>query len=568
LTPDCGIRTYGHLKAGRRNLAEAEVKQGFILQDRVWLRGIFRPLLVIVLAMCLAAGFIAVAQVISPGWGRGIALPFLLLISAESVYTTWWLTSPERRGYRTARFRLGEALVLLFLARIVAFWIASRWPNGQSLLQWLQDPLSFLDGTFFFLGFLTLVCWSECALMMGILERMSLQPDELVAKSLSARAMDWNEVRARHPSRADLLREFTAHWLWGGLVLAICAGLSRVELLPASGQLIGISHLGLPPLLQAALVIYFLGGLLLVSQGRLAVLRARWQYEGTPTDPIVVRRWGRLGLGMLIAIGLIAALLPLGSSFALAQLFMAIINFLMQLTYLMMLLFLSALSSLLRLLGIRTDEITSVIEQEPPPAPELFRGGIQLPEWLGGMLIWLIMAGIVAYSLTAYVSGRGLRLNRGWLHWLWIWLLSRLGLWQGKLKMVTQRIRPLVQFRHTNKAGREAAPWHFLSLRRLNPREQIRFFYLSTVRRATVHGVPRRPSETPREYEDDLKINWPELDQELTSLTDFFIYARYSQHEPRVEEARHAQRVWKRIKALLRSRKAPRQLTNPSKNFT
>ena len=549
-------------------MAEADVKQELVLQDSVWLRGIFRPLLVIVLAMCLAAGFIAVAQVISPGWGQGIVLPFLLLISAESVYTTWWLTSPQRRGYRTARFRLGEAFVLLLLARVVAFWMANRWPNGQSLLQWLQDPLSFLDGTFFFLGFLTLVCWSEGALMMGILERMSLKPDELVIKPLPARTMDWNEVRARHPSRADLLREFTAHWLWGGLVLAICAGLSRVELLPASGQLIGISHLGLSPLLQAALVTYFLGGLLLVSQGRLAVLRARWQYEGTPTDPTVVRRWGRLGLGILIAIGLIAALLPFGSSFALAQLFMAIINFLMQLTYLMMLIFLSVLNGLLGLLGIRTDEITNVIEQESPPAPELLREGIQLPEWLGGMLIWLIMAGIVVYSLTAYLSGRGLHLNRGWLRWLWAWLLSRLGFWQGKLKMVTQRVRTLVQSRRMNEAGGETAPWHFLSLRRLNPREQVRFFYLSTVRRATVHGVPRRPSETPREYEDDLKLNWPELDQELTSLTNFFIYARYSQHELRVEEARHAQQAWKRIKALLRSRKVPRQPANPSKNFT
>ncbi len=540
-------------------MAEVEIRQEPVLQDSVWFRSVLRPLLVVVLVMCLAAGFVAVAQAISPGWGRGIVLPFLLFVSVESAYTTLWLTSPEQRRYRTTRFRAGEAFALLILARIVAFWIAGQWPDSRSLTRWLQEPLSFLDGTSFFLSFLTLVCWSESALMVGILERMSLKPDELVVKPLLARAMDWNEVRARHPSRADLLREFTAHWLWGGLILAICAGLSRVELMPASGQLIGISHLGLPPLLQAALVTYFLGGLLLVSQGRLAVLRARWQYEGTPADPAVVRRWGRLGLGMLMAIGLIAALLPFGSSFALAQMLIAIVSFLMQLTYLVMLLLMSLFSSLLGLLGVRAGEIASVIEREPPPAPEPLRGGVQLPEWLGGMLVWLVMAAIIAYSLVAYLSGRGLRLDRGRLRLLWLWLLSWLGLWRGRLETVTRRMRALAQPRRMAEAGGEVAPWHFLSIRRLNPREQIRYFYLSTVRRAAVRGVPRRPSETPREYEDDLEASWPELEQELASLTEFFIYARYSERELQAEDARQAQQVWKRVKSSLRNRVIPRQ---------
>lgn len=546
-------------------MAEIELEREQVLRDSVWLRGILRPLLVIILAMCLAIGFVAVAQVVSPRWGRGLVLPFLLFVSAESVYTTLWLASPERRWHRTARFRFGEALTLLLLARIVALGLVSRWPDGSLLHLWLQDPLSFLDGTFLFLGFLTLVCWSECALIMGILERMSLKPDELVAKPLLARAMDWNEVRARHPSRADLLREFTAHWLWGGLILAICAGLSRVELMPASGQLIGIRHLGLPPLLQAALVAYFLGGLLLVSQGQLAVLRARWQYEGTPVDPTVVRRWGRLGLGVLIAIGLAAAMLPFGSSFALAQLLMAIIAFLMQLTYLMLLLLLSLFSGLLGLLGIRLDEPVSVVKPEPPPALEPLREGMQLPEWLGGVLIWLIMAAIIAYSLIAYLSGRSLRLDLSQLRRLWAWLLSWMGLWRGRLETATQRMRALISSHRTVEAEGEAPLWRFLSLRRLSPREQIRYFYLSTVQRATARGVPRQPSETPREYEGDLEASWPELERELASLTDFFIYARYSERELRPEDARRAQQIWKRIKASLRGRAASRRPADPGK---
>ncbi|MCD6289184.1 MAG: DUF4129 domain-containing protein [Anaerolineae bacterium] len=536
--------------------SEATTKQEVETQDSIWLKGIFRPIMVALLVTCLAAGFVAVAQSASPGWGRGIALPFFALVSVESVYTTLWLASSTQRDRRTTRFYAGEVFLLLLAARIVAFFIKGEWPNGAILAQWLRSPLSFLDGTTTFLWFLTLLVWGESTLMMRTLERMGLKPDELAMKPLlPARGMDWNEVRARHPSRSALLARFSAHWLWGGLLLAFCAGLSRVELTPSSGQLMGLRHLGLTPLLQAALVIYFLGGLLLVSQGHLAVLRVRWRYEGTPTDPNVVRRWGWLGVGVLAVIGLIAALLPFGSSFILARALVAVINVMMQIAYVALLLLFTLFGLLVSFIHFgQTAEQGGRAERIPPPVPETMSKGVHLPDWLGGAILWLLMGGIILYSLIAYLNERGVRLDVRHLRRLWAWLQTWWSFWRRRAEQVGRRVGEILTLRRPAQGGIIQTPWRFLSLRRLDTRGRVRYFYLAMVRRASEHGLPRHPAETPHEYEGNLEAGWPELEAEITSLTQAFIDARYTTHELGPEDAKRAQELWKRVRSFLRQR--------------
>ncbi|NOZ30167.1 MAG: DUF4129 domain-containing protein [Chloroflexi bacterium] len=536
-------------------MAEAPVEQSLMPQDSLWLRGILRPLMVALLATCLAIGFIAVAQAAIPGWGRGAVLPFLSLVALEAVYTTLWLAASERRDRRTFRFRFGEICLLLIAARLLTFYVKGQWPTATLLSQWLRSPLSFFDGTSFFLGILTLIVWGQSTAMMGALERMSLKPDELVVRPLSARDLDWNEIRARHPSRSMLLREFSTYWLWGGVLLALCAGLSRVELKPAVGQLIGIRHLGITPMLQGALVIYFLGGLLLISQGRLAVLRARWRYEGTDTDPELVRRWGRLGIGMLALVGLLAALLPFGSSFTMARILAAVINFMMQISYAALLLFFALFAWLLGLLGLGSEQAPAAEALRPPPEPpDIATSSLHLPDWLGGALVWLLMAVIIGYSVVAYLGGRGIRLDSRWLRRLWHWWRAWWQTWRGRTRRLGQRVRSMIALTLASVGGGGVPRWRFLSLRKLGPRERVRYFYLSTVRRASERGVPRQPSETPHEYEVDLTAHWPEIEQDLTSLTEAFVDARYSAHPLQPEDARRVQEIWRRVKAALRQR--------------
>jgi hypothetical protein len=96
--------------------------------------------------------------------------------------------------------------------------------------------------------------------------------------------------------------------------------------------------------------------------------------------------------------------------------------------------------------------------------------------------------------------------------------------------------------------------WRFIRLGGLSPREQIRYFYLSTVRRAGDRGVNRDSSETPLEYSEELKGSWPEVEQELEELTDAFLKARYSDDPVASADVPEVKDTWKNVRHEIRNR--------------
>ena len=92
----------------------------------------------------------------------------------------------------------------------------------------------------------------------------------------------------------------------------------------------------------------------------------------------------------------------------------------------------------------------------------------------------------------------------------------------------------------------------FTHINGLTPRQQIRYFYLSTVQRAADRGVARAESETPLEYMADLQEQRPEAAEELDTLTNAFLKARYGRQELQKEEANRVKKRWKTVKRLLK----------------
>ena len=101
----------------------------------------------------------------------------------------------------------------------------------------------------------------------------------------------------------------------------------------------------------------------------------------------------------------------------------------------------------------------------------------------------------------------------------------------------------------------EKRRWRFLSLRRLSPRDRVRYFYLSILERSAQQEEGRAASETPLEYEKRLARAVPEVGDQVRELTWGFIEARYSEHDVTVDEASALQRAWRYIKRSLILRK-------------
>jgi hypothetical protein len=89
----------------------------------------------------------------------------------------------------------------------------------------------------------------------------------------------------------------------------------------------------------------------------------------------------------------------------------------------------------------------------------------------------------------------------------------------------------------------------------LGPRQQILYYYLSVVRRAGRQGVPRRASQTPREFAATLAPRLAEAKGDMETLTDAFVQARYSPRDVPPADVGHIRASWQRVRAALRGMK-------------
>jgi len=103
-----------------------------------------------------------------------------------------------------------------------------------------------------------------------------------------------------------------------------------------------------------------------------------------------------------------------------------------------------------------------------------------------------------------------------------------------------------------------ASPFSFFRLGAQSSRDQILHYYLSLLRRAGELGFPRRPAQTPREYEPTLETHLPEAQAETDQLTQAFVEARYSRQAIGEDQARRVRAYWERVRAALQARRRGR----------
>jgi hypothetical protein len=144
-------------------------------------------------------------------------------------------------------------------------------------------------------------------------------------------------------NRLQQVGRFIQQWTIGGMILLFCAALTTYELSALTGEgaidLRTIGRLGLHPTMLTALLLYFLLGFWLLSQARLAAMRVRWLSDGVSAAPAITRTWHRTSLLVLAGVALVASLLPIGGTLAIAHVLQAIIGFFFLLLNLLLALF-------------------------------------------------------------------------------------------------------------------------------------------------------------------------------------------------------------------------------------
>src|SRR5690606_23309357 len=155
-----------------------------------------------------------------------------------------------------------------------------------------------------------------------------------------------------------------------------------------------IGRLGLRPEILFALLVYFLVGLWLISQARLSMVRARWLADGVASRPGVIASWHRASMLILLLVAVIAAFLPIGSTFAAAAILNTIVAVIAAgiqiLFYLLSLLSLFLVSLLFT--GEEPPEVLPTPEPPPTPMPTPEATAIsETPALIIGGIFWVLI---------------------------------------------------------------------------------------------------------------------------------------------------------------------------------
>lgn len=529
-------------------------------------RYVIQPGLTAALITAAITIFLGLATVLYPATPWFTLAPPCFIIALEGYLTTLWLHDPGRRELNRPLYRTAELLVLLLFVRGVAWQIQGNWPTPAELNSYLTDPLLvLLDGTFFLLLGLAALAWERSLFMAYIFLNLALDEAEIEYYTTPTnKRKEYKRPLQTH--RTTLLDQFTNFWLSLSIFVLICVGMSTIGLseLFAERGFSTLARFNLHPFVLLALVVYFLAGLVLLSQGRLAMVNARWLVNGVNRPDTVNHKWPGQALRLTAGVLLLAAFLPLGSTTLMGQLleylFWGIAWLLQMVTLLFFYLFTFFLSeeSVTPPPYDDTGLVAPPAELPPPATPTPPPANTELPvplEFFGG-LFWLVFILILAAAVVFFLRDRGWQIDDlRWQAW-WLALKNWWGNWRKRVQEQWSALPAvalsLPNLEQLKPPGRE---WNFLRLNALSPRDQIRYFYLSTVRRASEIGVKRSQDETPAEYAHDLKKEWPEQERPVDELTQAFLKARYSNQPLTPAEAELIRTSWQQLRQVVRGKK-------------
>lgn len=518
--------------------------------DREWLTSLLRPLLVVGMVSMIDIVLLAFLRQYAPDMAVAMRWSIVgmgILAAIVGCATTSWLALPAQRLRRSAGYRLAEILLLAAVTRAL-LWLADG--TLPSPLVMLNDPTGVLaDGAFLFALIVVFFTWYAATDFTNDLVQMALQPDELwINRRANVRFAD--SARPAPTDRAQILRGFVARWVGWGIVLTFIAATLRMGITRPNFWALG--RLDVEPLVVGAVLTYFLIGLLLISQGQLAVLRARWTLDHLPTAPAITHNWPIYTLLVLLGFAIVAAFLPLGDTYLLSVVLGTILNALFAFVYLVFRLLMMAFLMLLSLLPFTTPPAAEA--PPPPPAQNLLEPPpeiLVIPPWVGGAFFWLSVALLLGYAAYFYFSDKEASLR--WLHQLWAHLMAQWRFLFGAAQRWYVQLQPgnreqaRAMPRPSSPLVRRWLPWRLLS-----PAQRVRLLYFQLLAAAEQRAAGRRVAETPDRFAPRLTATIVATEEEAAAidrLTAAFVDVRYAGRAISAAESEQLRQTWKRLRA-------------------
>jgi len=520
-----------------------------------WLENLFHPLVIGVMVGCIALSVVELIRLFLPAWNAMYLIGACVLAAVEANFSYRMLRARPQRaldllGLDAFRFRLIEIGFFVVMLKIGS--LAGRpWPDVLADIQtWPLNPFNIIDGELAAACFLVAFSWLAAGRTVDDLQRLN----------------DPAEFQDRY--YVSPMESLTGRFFVGGIALLVASGLTRVGL----AYVLNLSRPSVPGLVLNVLV-YFLLGLVMLGQVHFVTLHKRWQAQAIKVADELAGRWVRYSLIFIGLAAFLAFLLPTGYTMGFLEsiggtleIVIGVARFMVGLILLIITL---PIMLLLWLLGL-----SMPASQAPPPPVEFSQlgpagGGANWGEVLRSLVFWLVALGMVVYVLRSFLHERPELLAAlgafGPVRILRRWWAALRRLWNRAVEAIGERLASGVSLPLPRRPW-SGKPISLFRLGALSPRERVLYYYLSIVRRAGERGFPRRRGQTPYEYDTLLEPNLPHAQQDMASLTQAFVEARYSRREIEPGQAGQIQTHWQRVKAALQALKRKVSQVSPEKS--
>lgn len=492
---------------------------------------------VTLMAACVALPLVQLLALMMPGVPTWWLVAVCAGAALEAQYSTELMRRRFVSGAAVWQFRAVE-FALYFLVLLVGR-VAFLGPPPELAQGWRGDPamlVALLDAP-------TVLAW-----LLAVLFAVSVGG---VAEDLER----VGEPPERDPGYISPLDSLTGRFFGVGILVMVLSGLVRLGL----EDVLATDR---PPVTGLVLnvLIYFGLGLVLLAQVRLGLLQVGWRTQGLAAPPELPRRWLRYSLALVGLAALLAFALPTRGSTGLLG---AVGNLLMLASAALWALIIMIVGLLLVPLGLLLRFGRPEAEPRPPPPPPPVLPQAEpfvMPPWaetLRPILLWALIAAMVLYVIISYVRERpelaqrlaALRplraLRRAW------------AAFRRQAEAAAHAVQsrgPAAWLRARLARAAPAGRLALFRLRQATPAEQVRYYYLSLLRRAGHQGLGRRPPETPAEYAARLAEQLPPAQPPATDLTEAFTEARYSPRPTPPSRAQAARAAWHELRRVLRER--------------